>query len=269
MNFNSIIDEKIISYSSLGGGCIGSCYKVKTTSQDYFVKYYSKTGISTEEAHGIKALANSNTVKVPEVLKADDHFLVLNFIFQGAKVKDFQLILGIKLATLHKTTASKFGFYENNHIGSTPQINKFKKKWIDFYLENRLDYQVSISEDKDIIDTYKKLRDKIPEILEKSLEEPCLIHGDLWGGNVISNEKGEPVLIDPAVYYGNREMELAMTRLFGGFTVEFYNSYNSEYPLKADWQERQNIYKLYHILNHFNLFGSSYKQQALELMTGY
>ena len=269
MNFNSIIDEKIISYSSLGGGCIGSCYRVKTSSQDLFVKYYSKTGISIEEAHGLKELANSNTVKVPEVLKVNDHFLVLNFIFQASKVKDFQLILGTELATLHKITTSQFGFYENNHIGSTPQINNFKKNWIDFYLENRLDYQVSISGDKDIIHNYKNIRDKIQEILEGSTEEPSLIHGDLWGGNVISNEKGEPVLIDPAVYYGNREMELAMTQLFGGFTAEFYNSYNTEYPLKADWKERQNIYKLYHILNHFNLFGSGYKQHALELMMGY
>ncbi|MCK5153023.1 MAG: fructosamine kinase family protein [Spirochaetales bacterium] len=269
MNFSSVINEKIISSSPLSGGCIGSCYRVKTSSHDYFIKYYSKKGISREEAQGIKELEKSNTVKVPEVLKVDDHFLVLKFIFQTSKVKDFQEILGTELAMLHKTTASQFGFYENNHIGSTPQINKFKKTWIDFYLENRLDYQVSISGDKDIIDTYKKLRVKIPEILEESLEEPCLIHGDLWGGNVISNEAGEPVLIDPAVYYGNREMELAMTRLFGGFTSEFYNSYNSEFPLLTDWKERQNLYKLYHILNHFNLFGSSYKHQALELMKGY
>jgi len=269
MNFNSIIDEKIISYSSLGGGCIGSCYRVKTSSQYYFVKYYSKTGISTEEAHGLKELANSNTVKVPEALKFDEHFLVLNFISQGSKRGDFQKKLGTELARLHKTKAPRYGFYEDNHIGSTSQINIEKENWINFYIENRLDYQVSVSEDTDIKFNYKKLRDKIPEILADAIEEPCLIHGDLWGGNVISNEKGEPVLIDPAVYYGNRETELAMTRLFGGFTAEFYNAYNREYPLKANWKERQNIYKLYHILNHFNLFGSSYKQHALELMKGY
>jgi len=269
MNFSSIIDEKIISSSPLGGGCIGSCYKVITSSGNYFVKYYSKAGISKEEAHGLKELANSNTVKVPEALKFDDHSLVLDFISQGSKKENFQKKLGTELALLHKTKAPRYGFYENNHIGSTSQINIEKENWIDFYIENRLDYQVSISEDKDIIQNYKNLRTKIPEILAGSIEEPSLIHGDLWGGNVISNEEGEPVLIDPAVYYGNREMELAMTRLFGGFTEEFYNSYNREYPMKKNWKERQNIYKLYHILNHFNLFGSSYKHQVLELMTGY
>ncbi len=269
MDFSSVIHKKVLSSSPLSGGCIGNSYRVRTIDCEYFVKHYTKAGISREEAHGIKELAGSQSAKIPELINFDDHFIVLEFITQNPRVADFQKKLGKDLARLHNSGNSQYGFYEDNHIGSTPQKNAYKKQWINFYIENRLDYQVAISKDKHIINNYEKLRIKIPEILEDSEEPPCLIHGDLWSGNVISNEKGEPVLIDPAAYYGHRELELAMTQLFGGFTGEFYSSYNDEYPLKKDWKKRQDIYKLYHILNHFNIFGQSYKYQALELMKTY
>jgi protein-ribulosamine 3-kinase len=269
MDFSSIINKKVISSSLLSGGCIGKSYRVRTTDCEYFVKYYPKAGISEVEAHGIKELAESQTVKVPELINFDDHYLVFEFITQKPKTADFQKKLGKDLARLHKSGNSQYGFYEDNYIGSTVQKNAYNEHWINFYMENRLDYQVTLSKDKDIFKNYEILRIKIQEILDGSLETPCLIHGDLWSGNVISDEKGDPVLIDPAAYYGNRELELAMTQLFGGFTAEFYNSYNEEFPLKKNWKYRQDLYKLYHILNHLNIFGQSYKYQALELMKSY
>ncbi len=266
MNFSSILGEKILESTILPGGCIGNCYRVKTDSGQYFIKHYSKPGVSIREAQGLKELANSNTVSVPRVLNSDDHFLVLNFISQNPRAVDFQTRLGRDLAQLHKTSSSRYGFHEDNYIGSTPQKNSFKENWIEFYIENRLDFQVKLSADRDVLGIYKKLRKRIPEILNSSLETPCLIHGDLWSGNVISDENGLPVLIDPAAYYGHRELELAMTQLFGGFHDEFYDSYNRVFPLIAGWKERMDLYKLYHILNHLNLFGTGYKNQALTLM---
>ncbi len=171
-----------------------------------------------------------------------------------------------------KRHQKKFGFYEDNYIGSSIQKNCYNDNWIDFYINSRLDYQIELAKKngyKSIVESYIKLRPNISGILSGQNEQPVLIHGDLWSGNVMSNEYGDPVIFDPAVYYGNREMELVMTRLFGGFTREFYHSYNEINPLKDGWQDRQNIYTLYHILNHLNIFGSSYHNQALALIDFY
>ncbi|MBI9103493.1 MAG: fructosamine kinase family protein [Spirochaetales bacterium] len=272
MDYSSLINDNIISTTPLSGGCIGSCARVKTKTCDYFIKHYSKAGVAPKEAHGINALSESRSISVPAVIKYNDHFLVLNYIPQAAKSRDFQNRLGNELARLHRKTSdtnTEFGFYEDNYIGSTEQKNTFKKSWIEFYIENRLDFQVELSGDIKVRETYNKLRKRIPDLLESSKEAPCLIHGDLWAGNVIADEKGQPVLIDPAAYRGHRELELAMTLLFGGFTEEFYRSYNETYPLKEGWRSRLDLYKLYHILNHLNLFGDSYKNQAIGLMLNY
>ncbi|MBI9106372.1 MAG: fructosamine kinase family protein [Spirochaetales bacterium] len=269
MNFSSVIGEKILESRPVGGGCIGSCFRVRTKVREYFVKFYSKPGVSVKEAHGLKELSISRTVKVPELINYDEQFLVLGFINQAPRADDFQTRLAGNLAALHKTISSEYGFYEDNIIGSTPQKNSWKNDWIDFYIENRLDFQVGLAADHDINKAYDRLRGRIPEILGDSIEPPCLIHGDLWSGNVISGEDGGPVLIDPAPYYGHRELELAMTQLFGGFSAEFYSIYDKEYPLKKGWRDRQDLYKLYHVLNHLNLFGNSYKHQALSLMKAY
>jgi fructosamine-3-kinase len=269
MDFSSVIDEKIISSVSVSGGGIGSSFRVKTERHEYFVKHYSRTGLSGREAHGLREMAASKTVKVPEVVNFDEHFLVLKFLGQASRCGDFQGRLGRELARMHRITSGQFGFYEDNFIGSNPQINNYKDSWLEFYLENRLDFQVELTGDREVADAYIKLCAKVPELLASSSEEPSLIHGDLWGGNVISGPGGEPVLIDPAVYYGHREAELGMTQLFGGFTNEFYSAYDDEYPLKKGWRSRLDLYKLYHVLNHMNMFGSGYKLQALRLMNGY
>ena len=171
---------------------------------------------------------------------------------------------------MHKyPVGEQFGFPEDNFIGSTPQLNGYRDAWCGFYLENRIDYQVEMSGDRSISESWRKLRGLVPELLEGTEEPPSLIHGDLWAGNVISGPEGQPVLIDPAAYYGHREMELGMTRLFGGFTEEFYSAYDVEYPLKPGWRGRMNLYILYHVLNHFNMFGGGYRSQAVGLMNSY
>ncbi|HAK46057.1 MAG TPA: fructosamine kinase, partial [Spirochaeta sp.] len=236
----------------------------------YFVKQYSDRGLPGLEAHGLSALAESGIVKLPELINFDEHYLVLRFIEQAPRCRDFQTLLGRDLARMHKAaTAKEFGFFEDNFIGSIPQKNCCMTDWSGFFIENRIDFQIERAADEQLSEGWQQLRRRVPELLAGTEEAPCLIHGDLWAGNVISGPDGGPVLIDPAVYYGHREMELGMTRLFGGFTEEFYSSYDAEFPLKPDWRERTNLYILYHVLNHFNMFGGGYRPQALSLMRTY
>ena len=266
MDYNGIIGEEIIDRRPIGGGCIGRSSRIRTASGEFFVKEYSTSGVAGKEADGLRELASAGAVPVPEVIGFDEHVLVLGFINQAPECRDFQARLGRELAGLHRKTSDRFGFYEDNYIGATPQINSYKDSWAVFYLENRLDFQVRLTGDPSVMKAYAGLRPVAGEVLERYSEPPALIHGDLWGGNVIRSEAGEPVLIDPAVYYGHRELELAMTQLFGGFGPAFYKAYDEEYPLLPGWRERQDLYKLYHILNHLNLFGSGYRSQALGLI---
>jgi len=205
-------------------------------------------------------------------------FLLTEFISSGIKKKNFFGEFGKNFAKLHKFTSESFGFYENNYIGSNPQINipdeNQKTSWINFYFNKRILYQVQLAEKlgnstSDLRKLVARLEEKIEEILGSSEEQPSLLHGDLWGGNYMVDKNGSAVIIDPAVYYGHREADLGMTRLFGGFSPEFYESYNETFPLKEGSDYRENIYKLYHVLNHLNLFGGSYYSQAISLIKFY
>ena len=270
MDFSSVIKEDVISSTPVSGGDIGRSFRVKTAENEYFVKYYSKPGLAGLEAHGLAAMSECGCVSLPELAGYDEHMLVLFFLKQGARTADFQSRLGRELARMHKyPVGEQFGFPEDNFIGSTPQLNGYRDDWCSFYIENRIDYQVEMSGDRSISESWRKLRGLVPELLEGTEEPPSLVHGDLWAGNVISGPEGQPVLIDPAAYYGHREMELGMTRLFGGFTEEFYSAYDVEYPLKPGWRGRMNLYILYHVLNHFNMFGGGYRSQAVGLMNSY
>lgn len=275
MRLEQILNEKIVSQSFSSGGCIANSVVVKTISgKEYFVKQYENPAINKTEANGLKELKSSNTIRVPEVIFYDDSYLIIEYIKSSTKARDFSELFGRKFATLHKYTSGKFGFYENNFIGSTPQINLPNySDWKTFYWENRLLYQFKLAEkngyvDSDFMKKFSELENKIEQILSHEVQ-PSLLHGDLWSGNYIVDEKGEPCLIDPAVYYGDREADLAMTKIFGGFDSYFYAAYNESFPLPDGWQERENIYKLYHILNHLNLFGSSYLFQSMALMKFY
>lgn len=231
-----------------------------------------------KEASGLKEIQKAKCIRTPEVLHVDESFLLLEYIEQGRKDKNFFIRFGEQLANLHNRSNLKFGFKEDNYIGSTPQLNIPNKteaeSWVDFYYNKRLLYQYKLAEQNQLVGNELKngflvLENRIEEILEGSEEKPCLLHGDLWGGNYLCDVDSNPVLIDPAIYYGHREADLAMTKLFGGFTNEFYQAYRKHKPLPQGYDHRENIYLLYHVLNHLNLFGSSYYGQAVRLVWSY
>lgn len=268
--------QKINSISHLSGGCIGNAMKVTTENgNQYFVKSYENSKMHHAEANGLNELKTANCIRIPRVLKVNDEFLFLEFIESVSPTDNFMEKFGSQFAQLHKNTSKTYGYFEDNFIGSTDQINiPQNENWSEFYLENRIMYQFRLAEKKgysteELKSGIKLIEKRIENILDGSEELPTLMHGDLWGGNFIVDQRGNPCLIDPAVYYGHREADLAMTKLFGGFDSAFYNSYNEEYPLKEGWEYRENLYKLYHILNHLNLFGGSYYKQVISLIECY
>ncbi|MCF6268652.1 MAG: fructosamine kinase family protein [Melioribacteraceae bacterium] len=272
-----ILEEKIISTSSIGGGSIADSHIIKTESgEKYFVKSYgSNRAILQNEANGLNELSKSDAIRTPKVIAVTDDCLLLEFIETGKRDRAFSQLFGKQFAKMHRITSDKFGFYENNFIGSNPQINlPTSTRWIDFFWENRLLFQFKLAEQNGYVNSefrslFNKLEKLFPSILEGAEEPPTLLHGDLWGGNYLVDEKSSPVLIDPAVYYGNREADLAMTKLFGGFNSDFYSAYNDEYPLPDKWEYRINLYMLYHVLNHLNLFGSGYYSQTISIIKTY
>ena len=277
----SVIDDKIDSQRSISGGCINDAKIITTNSgNSYFVKTNSNSekDIFLKEANGLRELAKANVIRVPNVIYADVNFIIIESIIPQTKAKLFWENFGRDFARLHKFTSKFFGFYEDNYIGSTPQLNIPSEietvSWVDFYFNKRLLYQYKLAEKngyagEELHKGFFQLEIKIISILKDCDAKPSLLHGDLWSGNFITDETGSACLIDPAVYYGHREADLAMTKLFGGFDSRFYSAYNEEYPLVAGYEYRENIYKLYHVLNHLNLFGNGYYNQAVSLIKYY
>ena len=247
------------------------------SGQKLFLKINSSTtDIFQKEANGLRELKKANAIKIPDVKLVEDEFILLEMIESNSKRKTFWEDFGKNFARMHRFSNSSFGFFENNYIGSNPQINNNDKylNWTDFYFNNRLLFQYKLAEKNGYADAalqegINRIESIISKILSGSEEQASLLHGDLWSGNFMVDENGDACLIDPAVYYGHREADLAMTKLFGGFNSQFYNSYNEEWQLKEGYEYRENIYKLYHVLNHLNLFGMGYYSQAISLMNSY
>jgi len=273
----SILKENILHTTAVGGGCISNNQQVYTESGK---KFFLKSGFSNRmfrcEANGLKELDKAGAIRIPRIISVSEDYLLMEWISPGKYPDCFFEIFGKTLARLHRFQSDRFGFYEDNFIGSNPQPNIAEKEeetdWTSFYYNKRLLFQYKLAEkngyNSALLKTgFIKLEKKIESLLSGSEESPCLLHGDLWKGNYLHDENGFPVLIDPAVYYGHREADLAMTKLFGGFPSSFYDSYNQEYPLKEGWQKREDLYKLYHILNHLNLFGKTYLSEAEYLTT--
>lgn len=277
-NFRGV---KVKKAESLSGGCISNAYRVTfEDSTSFLIKLNEQLpgDMFIKEAHGLKELKKAGAIKVPDVFLYDNDFILTEFINTSVKQRYFFEEFGRKFALLHKYTANEFGFYEDNYIGSTPQINindeSTKNNWTSFYFNMRLFYQFKLAErngyaDSRLRDAFRKIEDKIDAILAVDNVKPSLLHGDLWNGNYMADENGNACIIDPAVYYGHREADLSMTKLFGGFPTSFYEAYNEEYPLDEGWKYRENIYMLYHVLNHLNIFGRGYYAQALQLMHFY
>jgi protein-ribulosamine 3-kinase len=277
----SKLDEKIVSVNSVSGGCINDARIVLTESQKkYFIKInlHHAEDMFPKEANGLNEIRNSKAIRVPIVHYVDNDLIILEAINGSSQLKNFFEEFGRQFALMHKHFGKHFGFFEDNYIGSTVQLNKpdveEMNDWTKFYFNKRLKFQFKLAEkngyaSEDLRKSFEKLEDKIELILQAGQEQPSLLHGDLWGGNYMIDENGDPCLIDPAAYYGNREADLAMTKLFGGFNNSFHKAYNEYFPLQPGYEFRENIYKLYHVLNHLNLFGMGYYGQALELIKYY
>ena len=277
-----IFSEPIKSTSSISGGCIADSRKLQFESgKVYFLKQLSGRspgGFDAEEA-GLKELRQSSTVNVPEVVRKGPDFLLLQWIEEGfSRTSSSMEMLGIQFAEMHRFRGKKFGFSEDNYLGGSPQLNKPSKEgshnWAVFYAENRLEIQTSLavkngyatSELRNLMDN---LINKFPDFISGTEEEPSLMHGDLWSGNYPIDKNGIPWLIDPAVYYGHREADLAMTSLFGGFSNSFYSAYKSTYPIESGYADREPLYHLYHLLNHLNLYGTGYYSQVISILRRY
>lgn len=277
----SFINDRIISFSPVSGGCINDSNVITTQSgKSYFVKSNidSAKDMFLKEANGLNELSKSNAIRVPRVFYTSEDFLLIENIRYAKKDKLFWENFGRNFANLHRRVNNNFGFYEDNYIGSTPQLNipelNEKENWTEFYFNKRLLFQYKLAESNGYVNSefrkcFTLLEKNINLIFQNCNVKGSLLHGDLWSGNFICDEKGQACLIDPAVYYGHREADLAMTKLFGGFDTRFYSAYNEELRLEEDFEYRENIYKLYHVLNHLNLFGSGYLRQTIDLIKYY
>jgi fructosamine-3-kinase len=225
------------------------------------------------EADGLRELQAANAIRVPGVLdcgiRDGEAFLALErFTFEraGAAVES---MLGERLASLHRHTEKRFGWFRDNTIGLTPQVNSWCDDWLEFFRQHRLEFQLNLARSKgygaDLDGPGARLSEKLPDLFADYEPVASLLHGDLWGGNWGCVE-GEPVIYDPAVYYGDRESDIAMTTLFGGFGRPFYEAYEKAWPMAPGHEQRLKLYRLYHVLNHLNLFGRSYLGQAQSLL---
>ena len=223
------------------------------------------------EAAGLEELAGADAVRVPRVLAVgcagDRVYLALEWIDLAAGSSGVtQTCFGEQLARLHRKTAERFGWERNNTIGSTPQMNAWSSSWPEFFRDSRLRFQLQLASQNGFGGRLQERGARLLECIEDFFADhqpvPSVLHGDLWGGNAAADEHGAPVIFDPAVYYGDREADLAMTRLFGGFSAAFYSAYEATWPLPASARSRIDLYNLYHVLNHLNLFGGGYLRQA-------
>lgn len=255
---------------SVSGGCINQGYSVSDGEITYFVKLNQASQVATFEAEmlGLRQMYDTHTIHVPKPICwgiADNSgYIVLEWLEMGGGNSNSWAEMGRKLAEMHKDTSQQgFGWDMNNTIGSTPQINTWTEDWVDFYTKHRLGYQFQLARRRGgNFPKQDNLLAAIPDLLADHQVQPSLVHGDLWGGNAGCTIAGEPVIFDPATYFGDREVDIAMTELFGGFPAAFYQGYNEVWPLDADYENRKTLYNLYHILNHFNLFGGGYASQA-------
>lgn len=260
--------DKIIKVRSLSGGDINRAAKVETGEGVWFAKWNRADtfpGMFEAEAKGLDLLRGAGELFVPEVVGfgelQNESMLVLEYVEAGSEKPDFWDDFGRGLAAMHKHSESFFGLDHHNYIGSLPQYNHKHDNWTEFFISCRLDEQIRMARNKGRIDKgtinqferlYSHLSDFFPE------EKPSLVHGDLWSGNYMTHRKGDACIIDPAVYYGHRLMDLGMSKLFGGFSPQFYEAYHREFPLESNWKEAIEIANLYPLMVHVNLFGGGY-----------
>lgn len=252
---------------SLTGGCIHQAAQLQTDQGTFFLKWnqLQQAHNLRVEAQGLSLLADTNTFHIPEIIlqgeSATHCYLLLEFISSAPRAANYWDYFGRTLAELHLHTQSYYGLPYDNYIGALPQVNTPSDHWVSFFRDKRLRPMIKRAKDKSLLPmsvakAFDELFIKLPELLPS--EKPSCLHGDLWGGNIIVNPNGLPTLIDPAVYYGYREIELAFMTLFDRQPSRFYESYQEIYPLHPGWIDRMALYNLYPLLVHLNLFGAGY-----------
>lgn len=263
---------QVVSEHGVGGGSINSATVLEGDGRRFFVKVNDASMLEmfVAESEGLNELARAKALRVPRPVcsgvDADSAYLVMEHLKLGSGGRQTLERLGSGLAAMHRVTSARFGWLRDNTIGSTPQINSSDENWVRFWQQRRLGFQLDLAErnggGKRLLDRGAELNQLLPVFFSTYTPVPSLLHGDLWSGNYSADENDEPVIFDPAVYYGDREADMAMTELFGGFGDRFFDAYNDAYPLDPDYKVRKVLYNLYHILNHFNLFGGGYRAQA-------
>lgn len=259
----------------VGGGSINSAYRFDAGDRAWFVKLNraERLGMFEAEAAGLALLAAHPGPRVPRFVTLGEAapyaFIVLEYVPLRAATAPVLAGLGEELALLHRTTAPRFGWERDNTLGTTPQPNAWDDDWVSFWRRRRLGFQLELATANGhpaLAEAAAPLLEGLAGFFSGYRPLPSLLHGDLWAGNAASDLSGAPVIFDPACYFGDREAELAMTELFGGFTASFYDAYNAHYPLDPGYGVRRDLYQLYHVLNHLNLFGGGYLAQAQRLI---
>ena len=264
----------------ISGGSINAAYQLSTDHNSRWFAKFNETGPFPDlflcEDKGLSLLRAQRILRVPETLyclqKEGRQLLVLEWIDEGPRTTAFWRLFGEQLAALHRQTKAGFGLSFNNYMGSLPQDNTLSTDWVDFFIHRRLEPQIRLAAgqgllDKPAIGHFQRLYQRLPDFFPP--EPPALLHGDLWAGNFLCDTQGRPVLIDPAVYYGHRSIDLAMTTLFGGFEPPFYEAYHHHYPLPPDHRRQWDIANLYPLLIHLNLFGAQYMGNILTIIRGF
>lgn len=262
--------------SPVGGGDINQSAVIEAGERRYFVKRNDSGSLDmfAAEAEGLQVLAATQSVRVPTpVCRGAENgmaFLVLEWLNLSRSSRKQQSRLGSQLAAMHRTTQAQFGWHRANTIGLTPQVNDYSTDWMEFFRDRRLGFQFALAWRRgydSLREGGERLLRHLGRFFEDHAPEASLLHGDLWAGNAGETVAGEPVIFDPAVYFGDRETDLAMTELFGGFSESFYQSYEDAWPLSPGYGTRRTLYNLYHVLNHVNLFGSAYLRQAERMIS--
>jgi protein-ribulosamine 3-kinase len=267
---------KITGHCPVSGGDINSVFHLQTTAGSFLIKINSLddfSGMFKKEEQGLAAIRNTNTIAVPEVILQSDNgnesYLMMEWIDTQNGDEVSSQTLGRQLAQMHRYTSTQFGFDIDNYMGSLYQSNSWHSTWIQFFIEERLQPMLKMAVDKkelskNDINLFEELYKKLSALFTE--EPPALVHGDLWSGNYLISAAGTPYLIDPAVSYSNREFDIAMTTLFGGFDGSFYEAYIDEFPLQQGWQQRLQLWNLYPLLVHVNLFGGGYATQVRRIL---
>lgn len=263
-------DLRQIEVAPVRGGCISQSFRLTLGTRNYFVKINNASLLPMFEAEqvSLEAIRKTQTICVPRPIRVGQTggyaFLVMDYL--EIQRSGEQAELGRRLAALHRCTADRFGWSSDNFIGPSLQRNPWSSDWPSFFAEQRLQYQITLTARRGkTFRRWPELKIRIADFFDNYSPVPSLLHGDLWGGNIGFCD-GLPIVFDPACYHGDRETDLAFSEMFGGFTQEFYQAYESAWPLDPGYHRRKKLYNLYHVLNHFNLFGGSYGSEAEALI---